>query len=274
MQFETHLYLKLQNDENRIIQNFFSLKNHFKMMISKLFNIKKKIPCVGEIAHALFGFQHLCDPSIMLPLLWRVLPVWEPNSCSGSPARRPWNPPRGHLRPYFLRYEYTSSLHGSSRVISLYTQVLPTTFVEASWTHQTVEPKFTISYPYFANSNLKRRSPQSSLANTSTCPKKVRALVAQSCSALCDPMDYNPADSPIRGILQARILEWVPIPFSKGSSWSRDQTWVFRIAGGFLPSEPPGTPRNSPKPVLCTVTAAQPSRLFSHSHGPKRRTSV
>ena len=59
MQFETHLYLKLQNDENRIIQNFFSIKNHFKMMISKLFNIKKKIPCVGEIAHALFGFQHL-----------------------------------------------------------------------------------------------------------------------------------------------------------------------------------------------------------------------
>ena len=106
-------------------------------------------------------------------------------------------------------------------------------------------------------------------------PKKVRALVSQSCSALCDPMDYNPADSSVHGILQARILEWVPIPFPKGSSWSRDQTWVFRIAGGFLSSEPPGTPRNFPKPVFCTVTAAQPSRLsFSNSHSPKLHTSA
>ena len=37
----------------------------------------------------------------------------------------------------------------------------------------------------------------------------------QSCPALCDPIDGSPRDSPIPGILQARTLEWVAIPFSK-----------------------------------------------------------
>ena len=42
--------------------------------------------------------------------------------------------------------------------------------------------------------------------------------VAQSCLTLCDPVDYSPPDSSIHGILQARILEWVAISFSRGSS--------------------------------------------------------
>ena len=40
-------------------------------------------------------------------------------------------------------------------------------------------------------------------------------LVTQSCPTLCDSMDYSPPDSSVLGILQARILEWVAIPFSK-----------------------------------------------------------
>ena len=47
---------------------------------------------------------------------------------------------------------------------------------------------------------------------------KQKVLVAQSYLALCDPMDYNPPGSSVLGILQARILEWVAIPFSRGSS--------------------------------------------------------
>ena len=43
-------------------------------------------------------------------------------------------------------------------------------------------------------------------------------------------------DYPVHGILQARILEWVAFPFSKGSSQPRDWTQVFRIAGGFFTS--------------------------------------
>ena len=54
----------------------------------------------------------------------------------------------------------------------------------------------------------------------------VKVKVPQLCLTLCDPMDY--------GILQARILEWVAFPFSRGSSQPRDQTQVCHIAGGFF----------------------------------------
>ena len=59
-------------------------------------------------------------------------------------------------------------------------------------------------------------------------------LVAQSCLTLCGLMDCGPPGSSVHGVLQARILEWVTIPFSRGSSQPRDQTWVFCIAGGFF----------------------------------------
>ena len=55
--------------------------------------------------------------------------------------------------------------------------------------------------------------------------------VSQSCLTLCDPMDYT-----VRGILQARILEWVPVPFCRGSSQPRDQTQASHIAGRFFAS--------------------------------------
>ena len=58
--------------------------------------------------------------------------------------------------------------------------------------------------------------------------------VPQSCPTLCDPMDYGPPGSSVYGILQARILEWVAIPFSRGSSRPRDRIWVSRIAGRFF----------------------------------------
>ena len=59
-------------------------------------------------------------------------------------------------------------------------------------------------------------------------------LIAQLCPTLCDPMDCNPPGSSIHGILQARILEWVAIPFSRESSQLRDQTQVPCIAGRFF----------------------------------------
>ena len=58
-----------------------------------------------------------------------------------------------------------------------------------------------------------------------------KVKVAQSCLTLCDPVDYT-----VHGILQARMLEWVAVPFSRGSSQPRDQTQVSRIAGGFFTS--------------------------------------
>ena len=51
------------------------------------------------------------------------------------------------------------------------------------------------------------------------------------CPTLCDPMEYT-----VHGILQARILEWVAFPFSRGSSQSRDRSQVSCIASGFFTS--------------------------------------
>ena len=55
--------------------------------------------------------------------------------------------------------------------------------------------------------------------------RKVKVLFAQSCGTLCDPMNYSPPGSSVHGIFQARILEWVAISFSRGSSQPRDPTW-------------------------------------------------
>ena len=66
------------------------------------------------------------------------------------------------------------------------------------------------------------------LLNLNFSPSCV-CLVAQSCLTLCDPID-----SSVCGISQVRILEWVAIPFSRGSSQPRDQTRVSCIAGRFF----------------------------------------
>ena len=57
------------------------------------------------------------------------------------------------------------------------------------------------------------------------------AEVAQSCPTLCDPMDCNLLGFSVHGILQARILEWITISFSRGSSWPRARTRVSHIRG-------------------------------------------
>ena len=66
--------------------------------------------------------------------------------------------------------------------------------------------------------------------------------VAQSCLTLCDLMDCSPAGSSVHGILQARILEWVAMPSTRGSSQPRNWTQVSHIAGS------PGGLRN-----ICTI---------------------
>ena len=63
------------------------------------------------------------------------------------------------------------------------------------------------------------------------CALKVKVLVTQSRLSLCSPMNCSPPGSSVHGILQARIVEYVAIPFSRGSSQPGDQTQVSFIAG-------------------------------------------
>ena len=78
------------------------------------------------------------------------------------------------------------------------------------------------------------------LARRLTRPKSVTvllfccSLVAQACPTLCDPQDCSLPGSSVHGILQARMPEWVAVPFSRGSSQPRDQTWFSHSTGGFF----------------------------------------
>ena len=81
--------------------------------------------------------------------------------------------------------------------------------------------------------------------------QEVKVKVAQSCLTLCDPMDYT-----VCGILQARILEWVGFPFSRGSSQLRSPTlWV-----DSLQAEPQGKPKNTGEGSLSLSIGSSRSR--------------
>ena len=62
----------------------------------------------------------------------------------------------------------------------------------------------------------------------------VCVCVCVSCSVVCDPMDCSMPGTSVHGILQARILEWVVMPFSRRSSQPRDRTQVSHVAGRFF----------------------------------------
>ena len=94
-------------------------------------------------------------------------------------------------------------------------------------------------------------------------------------------MDCSLPGSSVHGILQARILEWVAIPFSTGSSWPRDWTWVSCIAGRFFtvwaigkshsfllgtaqsPKLPGSLPWDVPNPFVSNLWFIWPQRLLS-----------
>ena len=93
----------------------------------------------------------------------------------------------------------------------------------------------------------------------------IMCACAQSCPTLCDPMDCSPPGSSVHEIFQARILEWVAISYSRGSSPYRDQIHISLVScatGRFFTAEPPGKLLNchliSPKytyPVFILFTS-------------------
>ena len=73
---------------------------------------------------------------------------------------------------------------------------------------------------------------QQQLTTANVFDSEVKA--AQSCPTLCDPMDCSLPGPSVHEILQTRILEWVAIPFSRGSSQPRDRIQVSHITGRFF----------------------------------------
>ena len=104
-------------------------------------------------------------------------------------------------------------MDGFPGLINVRTQPLPSGF----------RKRFTRSSPnHDVSGPLKRQAAQSV------------KVVAPSYPTLFSPMDCSLPGSSVHGISQARILEWVSIPFSRRSSWPRDQTWVSCTAGRFF----------------------------------------
>ena len=79
-------------------------------------------------------------------------------------------------------------------------------------------------------------------------------LVTQSCPTLHYRMDYSPPGSSVHGILQARVLEWIVVSFSRGSSWFRNWTQVSYIIGGCF-----------------TVWATREAPIFTHMENQKKK---
>ena len=104
----------------------------------------------------------------------------------------------------------------------------------------------------------------------------VRACVL-SCVWLCDPMDCSPSGFSVHAVFQARMLEWVAISSSRGSSWPRDRTHVSCLsftAGEFFTSEPQGKPSVlSDAPHFPSVSLSQilpETSLYSSPLSPPR----
>ena len=83
---------------------------------------------------------------------------------------------------------------------------------------------------YIVHSLKQTKTPKNSMFGLSKCPCECVCVYVcvctQLCPTLCNPIDFSPPGSSVYGIFQAQMLEWVAIPFSRGSSQSRDQTCV------------------------------------------------
>ena len=100
-------------------------------------------------------------------------------------------------------------------------------------------------------------------------PVCMRGQSFQSCLTLCDPMDCSPPGSSVHLILQARILERLAMPSSRGSSPTRDQTrisCVFCLTGGFFTTKSPGKPAVIPTGSLTFNSKPDPEKYCLMSY--------
>ena len=90
----------------------------------------------------------------------------------------------------------------------------------------------------------------------------VLCLVAQLCPTLCDPMNCSPPDSSVQGIRQARILEWLAMPFSRGSSPAGTEPRSPSLQADSLPSECCGSLSKLKQRHMCPLISCLPILVF------------
>ena len=108
-------------------------------------------------------------------------------------------------------------------------------------------------------------------AHTYSLSHLVTYLVTQSCPTLCNPVDCSPPDSSVHAILQARILEWVAIPFSRGLPKQGIKPGSPALHADFLSSEPPSPILES---LIHSFTPAADSIMLKCYHRLPKDTDV
>ena len=103
---------------------------------------------------------------------------------------------------------------------------------------------------------------------TNKCSAEEKKVVVQSSLTLCDPADYSPPGSSVHRILQARILDWVAILFSRRSSQPGDETGSPALQADSLLFEPPGKPKRSQiqKNIECMSPFTESSKERKTNH--------
>ena len=141
------------------------------------------------------------------------------------------NKPRGSLREHSIHRGKLCEHDPSLFFLHPSTQGGSSTQLTFS---NTVFTEFMFTFPFYLWQTMLIFF--SSLVGTSRFLLKCMlcVLVAQLCPTLCNPMNCSPPGLSVHGIFQARILEWIAIPFSRGISQPRDRTLVSCLAGRFF----------------------------------------
>ena len=162
----------------------------------------KCLPAMRETQVQFLGWEDPLEKEMAIhssTLAWKILWMEEPDRLQSTGLQRVRHDWVTSLTPETFRIYYISVSHYDFNAL----QVISSLFF-----------LFWFSHYVYA---------------TPKCP--MWSEVTQSCPTLCDPMDCSLSGSSVHGIFQARVLEWVSISFSRGSSWLRDQTRVSRIVG-------------------------------------------
>ena len=201
-------------------KNVFSLKDH-------------SAPVISSHSWGRPDFPSSCPSSGYVQITWPKSGKW--SSILGAWPRKTLSAglTKVELRSFHEDRDFLREMQTHSGIRAIKTEPGPMTLCEL------LDPSMSEAWMLPALTTLKQLVPH--FAQTSLCTfsitlnlKSPVSLIAQLCPTLCNPSDCSPQSSSVYGILQARILEWVAIPFSRGSSSPRDLTQVSCIAGGLF----------------------------------------